>query len=315
MLNLTLTQLQYIVAVDTHRHFVSAAEASFVTQPTLSMQIKKLEAQLDLVIFDRSKQPIVPTPAGAEIIAQARTVLREAERIGEIVQRAKGVLSGDLKIGIIPTLAPYLLPRFLGSFLNAYPEIHLQVKELETEEQITALHKDEIDTGLLVTPLNEKGIEEMPLFYEEFRLYVGQGHPASARPIIPPPELKEEHLWLLSEGHCFRNQAVNLCSAETLAGAPLDLEYESGSLETLIKIVNREGGSTLLPELAADEIQGEAKDRVKVIGPPPPVREVSLVFSRNFAKRRMIDALAEKIKESVPEHMRGQTERAVVEWR
>lgn len=315
MLNFTLTQLEYIVAVDTHRNFVAAAEASHVTQPTLSMQIKKLENQLGVVIFDRSKQPVVPTDAGKEILTHARNLLREAGKIPESVQARQGSLAGEFKLAIIPTLAPYLLPRFIGNFLRTYPGINIQVRELTTASIIQALNRDQVDAGILVTPLNEHGIEEWPLFYEGFTMYVGPRHPMRSQEEIPQNRLKEEPIWLLSTGHCFRSQAVNLCATGNMPPTPLSLDYTSGSLETLVRIVDREGGSTLLPELAAHEILPEQHPGLKTIGPPMPVREVSLVHSRNLAKRRMLEALKTKVRDSVPESMLELGERNIVEWR
>ncbi|SDK60081.1 LysR family transcriptional regulator, hydrogen peroxide-inducible genes activator [Catalinimonas alkaloidigena] len=311
-MHFTFTQLEYIVAVDTHRHFVTAAERCHVTQPTLSMQIKKLEEQLGVVLFDRTRQPVVPTDAGRAIIAQARNILREVEKIEEIIQEVKSVLSGELRLGIIPTLAPYLLPRFVGTFTRAYPQVHLQVRELLTEDIVAQLRTDQLDAGLAVTPLQEPSILERPLFYEDLLLYVHPDHPLAQQPGIEAHEVPQEDLWLLAEGHCFRNQTLNLCG-HTGAGAEM-FSYESGSLETLRKMVDTEGGSTLLPELAALEVPERQRYRLKEITPRP-VREVSLIYSRNFAKERLLTRLTEIIRQAVPADLLDEARGTVVRVR
>ena len=313
-MNLTLAQLEYVVALDSHRHYVKAAEHCFVTQPTLSMQIKKLESQLGIVLFDRSKQPLVPTEAGEAIIAQARVILMETRKVKDILQDYQETLSGELRLGIIPTLAPYLLPRFISTLIKDYPEVNLKVQEMMTERVVEALKKDRIDAGILVTPLHESGIEEEPLFYEEFHLYVGPNYPGRARPMITLQEALKNRLWLLTEGNCFRNQTVNLCAMQQM-GATAGFDFESGSLETLRKIVDAEGGATLLPELASMDLSEELADRVRNIASPNPVREVSLVYSRNYAKRRLIRLISEQIKGAVPRSMQQAGNRAVIEWR
>ncbi|WP_297096018.1 LysR substrate-binding domain-containing protein, partial [uncultured Draconibacterium sp.] len=209
---ITLTQLEYIVAVDTHRHFGKAAESCFITQPTLSMQIKKLEEDLEIIIFDRSKQPLIPTDVGVRIIEQARVVLKQAEEINNIVKDHKNQVSGMLRIGIIPTLAPYLLPIFVGNYKKKYPNIFIKVVEATTENIINLLHKDLIDVGILVTPLHEEKILEKPLFYEEMLIYANSGHKLHKQKEITVEDIATPEIWLLSDGHCFRDQVINLCS-------------------------------------------------------------------------------------------------------
>ncbi|MCR6720002.1 MAG: LysR substrate-binding domain-containing protein [Chitinophagaceae bacterium] len=208
---MTLVQLEYIIAVDTWRHFATAAEHCFVTQPTLSMQIQKLESELGVIIFDRSKQPVVPTEAGIEIIETARRILREKDSLLETVQRHKGLLTGELRIGIIPTLAPYLLPLFIQSFTQKYPHVRLVVHEMMTELIITRLREGKLDAGLLVTPLQEPGITEHVLFYEELMAYVSRRNEMYEKTYVLPQDIDANKLWLLEEGHCFRSQIVNLC--------------------------------------------------------------------------------------------------------
>ena len=313
---ITITQLEYIVAVDTYRHFVTASEKCFVSQPTLSMQIKKLEEELDVIIFDRSKQPIVPTEIGKVIIEQARNTLAANNRIYDLVKEHQNLVSGELTIGIIPSLAPYLLPLFAGSFSRQYPDVKLKILELLSEDIIDQLHKDTIDLGLLVTPLHEKGVKEKALFYERMFLYVNNHHHLSKKSEIEPIEIAGDGLWLLSKGHCFRSQVVNLCSFHDKIKDEISINYESGSLETIKKLVEKEGGYTLLPELSIDDnVLNNKHAQIKNIGESDPLREVSMVYSRNFAKQQLLELLFAHIKKSIPEHLLTQTDGHIVEWR
>lgn len=313
---ITITQLEYVVAVDTYRHFVTASEKCFVSQPTLSMQIKKLEDELDIIIFDRSKQPVVPTQVGAQLIKQARTVLAENNRIYNLVNEYRNDISGELTVGIIPSLAPYLLPLFLGQFSKVYPQVKLTVKELLSEQIIKQLHNDELDLGLLVTPIHEAGIHERLLFYERMFLFVNNKHQLAMQKKIETQDIASEGLWLLSSGHCFRSQVVNLCSYYDKIKEQSSLNYESGSLETIKSLVEVEGGYTLLPELSVgDAVLNSKKAQVRNIGDSDPLREVSMIYSRNFAKKQLLEVLFNTIKESVPPHLLTQTEGHIVEWR
>ncbi|MGQ1784193.1 MULTISPECIES: hydrogen peroxide-inducible genes activator [unclassified Saccharicrinis] len=313
---ITITQLEYVVAVDTYRHFVKASEKCFVSQPTLSMQIKKLEDELDVMIFDRSKQPVVPTQIGEVIIEQARKSLAENKRIYELVKEHKDVVEGELVIGIIPSLAPYLLPLFAGSFSREYPNVKLKIMELLSEDIIGQLNKDLLDVGLLVTPLHENGIQEKTIFYERMFLYVNNKHQLAPKSKVEPAEIAGEGLWLLSQGHCFRSQVVNLCSFHDKIKNEISINYESGSLETIKKLVEKEGGYTLLPELSIDDnVLNNRYAQVKNIGESDPLREVSMVYSRTFAKQKLLNLLYEHIKMSIPEHLLNQTDGHIVEWR
>jgi LysR family hydrogen peroxide-inducible transcriptional activator len=313
---ITITQLEYIVAIDTYRHFVTASEKCFVSQPTLSMQIKKLEDELEVVIFDRSKQPVVPTQIGERIIQQARIVLAENKRIYNLIKEYQNNISGELIVGIIPSLAPYLLPLFLGEFSKAYPQVKITIKELLSEELIRQLHNDELDLGLLVTPINEVGIYEKLLFYERMFLYVNNKHHLATQKIIKPQDIASEGLWLLSSGHCFRSQVVNLCSYYDKMVEESSINYESGSLETIKRLVEIEGGYTLLPELSVDEnVLNNRKAQIRNIGDSDPLREVSMIYSRNFAKKQLLEVLFQTIQECIPQHLLSQTEGHIVEWR
>ena len=312
---ITLIQLEYIVSIDTYRHFVTASEKCFVTQPTLSMQIKKMEEELGVTIFDRTKQPVIPTEIGTEIIDQARITIAESKKIEELVADFSNSESGEITIGIIPSLAPYLLPLFIGKFTKKYPEVQLKVIELLSEEIIEQLKKDLIDVGILVTPLHEKGIIEQPLLYEEMLIFMNKSHAFATKEIIKTSELASPDLWILSDGHCFRSQVVNLCSYKAGLKDDYHFEYESGSLETIKKLVEIEGGFTLLPELAVDENLKYSKTLVKQFTATTPLREVSLAYTRNYSKKRLLNLLSEEIKNAIPEKMLDKGRGQIVEWR
>ena len=297
---MTITQLEYIIAVDTYRHFATAAERCYVTQPTLSMQIQKLEDDLGGKIFDRSKQPVIPTEIGEEIIAQARIVVHETRMIYQLIKDKQGLMQGDLTIGIIPTLAPYLLPTFLHPFLVKYPDVKIKFKEMTREVIIERLKSGRIDAGLLVTPLHDSTIMEYPLFYEELLAYVSKDNAAHKKTYVVAADVNVKELWLLEDGHCFRNQVLNLCEIKLEAKAESHFEYEAGSIETLRKMVELNNGVTILPELASLDFNLKQQNMVRHFKAPVPVREVSLVTHRNFVKKKLVDVLKEEVLHSLP---------------
>lgn len=301
---MTFVQLDYIIAVDTWRHFATAAEHCFVTQPTLSMQVQKLEEELDVKIFDRSKQPVVPTETGAEIIEQARAILAGRNNLLETIQDKKGILIGELRIGIIPTLAPYLLPLFIQPFTKKYPEVRLVVHEMMTELIISRLREGKIDAGILVTPLQEAGIKEYVLFYEELMAYVSRKNEVYEKTYVLPQDIDPNKLWLLEEGHCFRSQIVNLCELQKISREASHFDYEAGSIETLRRMVEMNDGITIIPELATLDMPQKQTQLIRHFKKPSPMREVSLVVHRNFVKKKLIDVLRQEILHTVPEKIR-----------
>ena len=307
---ITLTQLEYIVAIDEYRHFATAAEKCFVTQPTLSMQIKKLEDELGVIIFDRSRQPVVPTDLGAKLIEQARMTLSATQRIKEIIQEEQQEVEGTLKIGIIPTLAPYLLPVFIGPYIRKYPAVKVEVEELVSEEIIRRLKRDMLDVGLFVTPYHDEKIVERPVFYEEMLVYAHPDSELLKKKEVGHEDIVTSDIWMLGNGHCFRNQVVNLCEMSASQHKNLPFEFESNSLETLMRIVDVEGGFTLIPELALQYMSPEKKKQVRSIANTKPLREVSVIYSRHFTKQRLITLLCDEIKSVVPAHMLK-----IVEWK
>ncbi len=310
---MTITQLEYIVAVDTYRSFVLAAEKCFVTQPTLSMQVQKLEDTLGVKIFDRSKQPVVPTEIGIEIISQARVMLSESEKIKEIISDRQKELSGELRVGIIPTVSPYILPKIIHGFIEKYPQVKLIVWEQTTDEIIQQLKLGMLDCGILSTPLHESNLTEIPVFYENFVAYVSKNSKLSKKKNIVPDDIDMEEIWILNEGHCMREQVLNICQRRKSTRGFQHFEYNTGSVETLKRMVDQNNGATILPELALSELSEKQLDKVRYFKSPEPAREVSIVIQRNFLKRRMIEALKAEILEFVPKRMKSKKKKEVMD--
>jgi LysR family hydrogen peroxide-inducible transcriptional activator len=308
---MTLTQLEYIVALDTYRHFVLASEKCFVTQPTLSMQIQKLEEELDVKIFDRTKQPVIPTEIGASIIAQARITLREAGIIRQIIEEQKDNMTGEIRIGIIPTLAPYLLPQLFKNIRERYPQINLVIKETITEEIVQELKNNRLDCGIVVTPLKDSSIKEDILFYEELFVYVSKKNALHHKKYVLPSEIDPNQLWLLEEGHCFRSQILNLCELRKYSN--VNFKYETGSIETLKRMVDKSDGITILPELAVMEFNDSQMKHVKRLKEPSPAREVSLVTHRDHLKTKLLKTLKDEILDIIPKNMHKLQKKKVVE--
>ncbi len=301
---MTFTQLEYVIALDATRQFTTAAEHCFVTQPTLSMQIQKLEEELGVIIFDRSKQPVVPTETGKEIIAQAKSILMQRDALQELVQDKKGILTGELKLGIIPTLAPYLLPLFIQNFSTKYDRVKLVISEMTTDMVVHALRDGSIDAGILVTPLQQKSITEHVLFYEELMVYVSKNNALYKKDYVLARDIDPNKLWLLEEGHCFRSQIENLCELRKMSRAGSYFDYETGSIETLRRMVDLNDGITILPELATWDMPGRQLELIRHFKKPAPMREVSIAVHRGYIKKRLIDALKQAIMDSLPEKIR-----------
>lgn len=302
---MNLQQLEYIVAVDTYRHFVTAADKCFVTQATLSMMIKKLEEELDVKIFDRSKQPVVPTAIGDKLIAQAKIILHEAAKLSEIVQGEQNELKGELRIGIIPTLAPYLLPIFLADFLTNCPNVKVEIKEITTEEIVKKLEQGDLDVGLLALPLNNPKIKEFPLFYEDFVIYASSNERILEKNYVIAEDIDPNRLWLLEEGHCLREQVINLCELKAIDRELHQLNFASGSIETLKKLVEMQHGMTILPELAINDFTEEQQSRIRFFKSPAPQREIGLVTYRYFVKEKLINALKSEIERKLPNYQKN----------
>lgn len=309
---MTLQQLKYIVALDNYRHFATAAEKCFVAQPTLTLQVKKLEQELNTVIFDRKKHLLQPTPLGKEIIVKARQILREADGLEVLVQSKKQVMQGRFNIGIIPTIAPYLLPLFLNGFVKKNLGTHLVIHELQTEEIIKGLKRNTLDIGLLVTPLEEKELKEVPLYQEPFLGYLAPNHPLYKEKLLKNKELKKDGLLILEEGHCFRSQVLNICTESDIDNQKFS--YQSGSIETLKNLVKTGVGFTLVPELSIFKNEFDTP-YVRRFEEPQPTREVSLVVHKSFAKEALLNSLRDAIQGNLPDVVQKVKHFKRVKWR
>lgn len=312
---MTLTQLKYIIAVDRYRHFATAAEKSYVTQPTLSMQIHKLEDELGVTIFDRSKSPVIPTEIGEKIIAQAKKIIKQSKHIEDLATLTDDKLRGTFRIGIIPTIAPYLLPLFLRNFREKYPDVHLIFEEVVTNKLLDLLNQDHLDIGIIATPADRGNIFEEDLYYEPFLGYVSEDHPLAKKKHLSVDDLDVTNLWLLNEGHCFRDQTVKLC--KKFRQDKLDdpkIEFESGNLETLKQLVEQNFGMTLLPYLAKNQINEQcAKAHLREFDDPVPRRKVRIVYGREYLKKNIIEAFKKEILTAIPEELTREEEGLLVE--
>jgi LysR family hydrogen peroxide-inducible transcriptional activator len=310
---MTLTQLEYIIALDTHRNFVQAAEKCFVTQPTLSMQVQKLEEYLGVKIFDRSKQPVVPTEIGVEIIEKARNVVNESYKLRELISDRKGEFEGELKVGVIPTIAPYLLPKVIVNFMKKYPRVKLLIWEYTTEQIIQNLKSGLLDCGLLSTPIDDHSLNEIHLFYENFVAYLSPSSALMKKKDLKSKDIDVDELWLLNEGHCMRNQVLNICLKDKSASSQRHFEYNTGSVETLKRMVDLNNGMTILPELSISEFSSREMKKVKYFVSPQPTREISIVTHRDYLKRRLIAALQKEILAITPDQMRSSKKKEIMQ--
>lgn len=300
----SLTQLEYIVAVDKLRHFGRAAESCHVSQPTLSMQIQKVEEEIGYPLFDRMSKPITATAKGLRFIHQAKALLHEHQKLMDLSRNQGAEISGELRLGIIPTIAPYLVPLFLQKFSQKFPKVNLTMDELKTSVILQGLSEGALDGGILATPIHERGLIEKPLYYEPFALYVSKDHPLSARKRLKEEDLKASDMWLLADGHCFRNQIVRYCSLNQKDGVFPNVQFAGGNLDTLRNLIRTSRGYTLVPELFVQTLpESEKRDYVREFEKPVPTREISLMFRRDNWKADMLGALESVIRESLPESL------------
>lgn len=298
---MTLQQLEYILAVNQFRHFAKAAEYCRVTQPTLSAMIQKLEEELDTRIFDRSQQPVCPTPVGIHIIEQAQNILVQANRIKNIIEEEKHSLTGTFKLGILPTVAPYLLPRFFPQLMKKYPDLDIRVVEMKTNDIKKALQTGEIDAGIVASLAGMEELQQTPLFYEQFFAYVSREDALFNNEVIRTSDLNGEQLWLLDEGHCFRDQLVRFCQMKSARAS--QLAYHLGSMETFMRMVESGKGVTFIPELAVLQLGDAQKELLRSFAIPCPTRQVVLLTNKNFIRHTLLEVLVKEIKLSVPKEM------------
>lgn len=291
---MTITQLHYVLAVAEYKNFTKAAEKIFVTQPTLSMQVQKLEEELGVKIFDRSKKPISLTQVGESIVHQAKNIVNESNRIQDIVDQQKGFVGGEFKLGIIPTIMPTLLPMFLRNFINKYPKVNLKIEEMTTQAMIAALRDGHLDAAIAATPLEEEDLIEKPLYYEPFVGFVPLSHPLNKKSKLSPKDLDPDELLLLEDGHCFKDNILNICKSNKLLQKD-KFNLESGSFETLIKLSNEGLGMTLLPYLHTLDLSEKHQENLRYFEEPSPAREVSLIHYKSELKIQIINKLHEVI--------------------
>ena len=299
---MTLQQLEYILAVERYRHFGRAADACNVTQPTLSAMIGKLEEELNAKLFDRNRQPICPTPVGEQVLRQAKEVLAQADSIKDIVEEEKHSLNGTFRVGILPTIAPYLLPRFFPQLMKKYPTLDIRVREMKTHEIKEALLQGDIDAGILAEIEGLEEYEQTHLFYEKYEGYVSREDTLFAKETLRTSDVASSRdLWLLDEGHCFRDQMVRFCQMKSSQTS--QLAYNLGSMETFMRMVESGKGITFIPELAVMQLSGEQKELVRPFAIPVPTRQLILITNRNFIRQTLLDVIVKEIQASVPKEM------------
>lgn len=300
---MTLTQFQYIIALDDHRQFQDAADHCFVTQPTLSIGVKKLEEELGVTLFNRKSTPLEPTTIGKQVITRARAIIKSANDLSYYVENQKGELKGEFKIGVIPTLAPYVIPLFFSTFRTKYPDIKLIIEENQTHILIEQIEKELIDTAILVTPVKEAGLSTINLYEEPFVGYFSDNHPLLSHKQLTSEDITTKDLWLLNQGHCFREQVLNICDIKR---SERDFIYESGSIETLRKMVDQNLGYTLIPFAALNDMEEGKMENVRFFKEPQPTRQVSLIHNPMTIKQNLITLLQNFILEAVHPDLRNQ---------
>lgn len=309
---MTLTQIEYIVAVEQNGSFVTAAEKCFVTQPTLSMQIQKLEEELGVKIFDRNHHPIVTTDMGKRILEQSKKVLYERNLINELIDAQKDELIGTLNVGIIPTIAPSIVPETLSSMVKKFSKLDITLTEMNTQTIISKLKDGEIDFGILSTPLYEKSLKEQILYYEPYVIYASKNHKLLSKEILSPEDLDIHEIWSLGDEHCMRFQIINLCGKQKFVGAQNTFTYNSGSILSLINMVDSNGGYTILPELATKKFPKQMLERIRHFENPLPVREISLVTNKYFTKNKLSIAFTDSLLANIPEEMKAKNKKRKV---
>ena len=298
---MNIQQLEYILAVDTYRHFAKAAEHCRVTQPTLSMMIQKLEDELGIKLFDRNLQPVRPTPAGRKVIAQARNVLYQASLIKDIVNEEEQSLKGTFRLAVLPTIAPYLLPRFFQQLSEKHTDLDIRMLEMKTAPTMAALQNGEIDAAIIANQPTESYLQGDILYYEQFFGYVAHNESIFKKDLIRTADINDERLWLLDEGHCFRDQLVRFCQMK--AAQASQIAYHLGSMETFMRMVESGKGVTFIPELAIDQLNETQKELVRPFAIPTPTRQIILITNEHFIRNTLLEVLTKEIQASVPREM------------
>jgi LysR family hydrogen peroxide-inducible transcriptional activator len=308
----TLTQMRYAVAVDELRNFGLAAQQCRVSQSGLSMQIHKLEELLGVVLFDRGKKPVLVTPEGAEAVGQMRRVLRETERLGQVASN-QDAPAGPFRLGVIPTLSSSVVPLFLRQFIEEHPKVELSIEEIQTDDMITRLQSDTLDAGLAATPLGVTELREEVVGREALWAYLPPGDPLLRKKTLAQADLEARQLWIMPEGHCFRSQVLSYCGARRRSAVPASVHFESGSFETLIRLVDEGLGATVLPALIVQRLpRKQQAAQVRALTAPTPVREIGLVRARLDYRKSISEALAETIRAGLEAALGPTPRRALV---
>jgi len=303
----TISQLHYIVTVDKLKHFGRAADACHVSQPSLSAQIHKVEDEIGFPIFDRHKKPLHTTPKGAGFVEQAKVVLREHYKLMDLAKKNEHELIGHFRLGVIPTVAPYLIPLFIEDFSKSYPKVRLKIEEMKTETIVTELKRDDLDGAILATPLDEASLTEHVLYYEDFMLYVSETNPLSKKKWISEEDLDGAEMWLLEDGHCLRNQIIKMCSLRKESPVFKNVSFESGNLDTLRNLVKNSHGYTVLPATQVHNLSAEEKRKyVRYFKAPVPSREISLIYRKDQWKLDIIKAIETSILANVPKDLKNE---------
>jgi LysR family hydrogen peroxide-inducible transcriptional activator len=290
---MTIIKLEYLIAVANCGSFSLASQQSFVTQPSLSMQIKALEEELGVILLERTKKPVIPTEAGEVVIRNAREALKAYNYVRESVNELRGEIAGTLRLGVIPTVGPYLLHRFIPEFMRKYPKIELDVYEMETQPIVAALQRDSIDAALLSSGTTPDGIMEYELFSDRFHLYVSPSNDLYERSNIRIEDIDMRQLILLSQGHCMRDQVLELCQAHRATHSRYN--FECGSLETLLRIVDCTNCVTVIPEMATAFVSEDRRGQIKTLAKGATSRKIALAVRRTYVKHSIISALREAV--------------------
>lgn len=301
---MTLLQLQYVLALSKYHSFSRTAQKLEISQPALSLQVSKLEEELEMKLFKRTPVSVVSTSEGVLFIEKARQLLQMAEELKDLPFEIENKPEGDLHIGVIPTLSPYWIPLFLDDFSKSYPNIKLTIKELQTAEIIGALRNGEIDAGLLSTPLEAKGMVFRPLFYEQFFLYISENHELFRYDEIDLDKVDLKEMWYLEEGNCFQNQVDSVCIFAKEPSEFQNVIYLSNSIESLCKVVEMSGGITFISELSTLSVEADKEDMIKTISGNAPTREISLVTTKISKSDRLINFFLEKAMDVIPKRMK-----------
>jgi LysR family hydrogen peroxide-inducible transcriptional activator len=302
---MNIQQLEYMIAVDDVRHFAKAADLCFVTQPTLSTMLQRLEEELNVKIFDRTKHPVEPTEIGKQIIAQARLSLKSLNQIKAIVESEQTIVAGTFKLGIIPTIASYLVPQLLEKQTEKFPQLELIIRETTTSVLLEQLANGSIDGGILAGPINSELFEEIPVYYEKFYAYVSPLDALYKEKEIDLDKIDIRDLWLLENEHCLRGQVERLCKMKRRMVGKNAVRFEAGNIDTLLNIIDVNPGITIIPEMHAMGLSEERQDNLRPFKNTTAVREVCLLVSKDYVRKAMLNGVKEIIENSVPKSMRN----------